>query len=139
MREPERCRWKFVTPSRHADGGATGERLGTPLGPVTGLDVPQGGPCPSHPGESRTGGRVAQVQIKCPQSGLWGWTDVEEDPARWEPAALVGHELVCGICGERHVATRQGLRIPDWSHDPHGQGQEGTDVLTAYDSPRVRS
>jgi hypothetical protein len=58
---------------------------------------------------------MAQVQIRCPNSGLWAWTDLEDDPDQWEPAAVAGRELPCGICGERHIASSRGLRIPDWS------------------------
>jgi hypothetical protein len=58
---------------------------------------------------------MAQVQINCPNSGLWAWTGVEEDPDHWEPASLAGRELPCGICGERHLAAHHALRIPDWS------------------------
>ena len=58
---------------------------------------------------------MALVQIKCPRSGLWGWTDVRVDPRQWDPSSHVGRELACGICGERHVASGRGLRVPPWS------------------------
>jgi len=59
---------------------------------------------------------MALVQIKCPRSGLWAWTDVHVDPGHWDPSSEVGRELACGVCGERHLASSRGLRVPPWSH-----------------------
>ena len=61
------------------------------------------------------GVEMGQVQIRCPHSGLWAWTNVERDRDQWESASLAGRELPCGICGERHTASGLDLRIPDWS------------------------
>lgn len=55
------------------------------------------------------------VQIWCPNSGLWAWTDVEVDRGQWAPSSLAGQELLCGICGERHRASTRGLRVPEWT------------------------
>ena len=58
---------------------------------------------------------MALVQIKCPRSGLWAWTDVRVDPQHWDPSSQVGRELPCDVCGERHLASSPGLRVPPWS------------------------
>jgi hypothetical protein len=58
---------------------------------------------------------MALVQIRCPRSGLWAWTDVRVDPRQWDPSGQVGRELACGICGERHLASSRDLRVPPWS------------------------
>jgi hypothetical protein len=58
---------------------------------------------------------MATIQIRCPNSGLWAWSDLEIDPGLWEPTALAGQKLLCGICGERHTASSRSLRIPPWS------------------------
>jgi len=47
----------------------TGERLRTPLGPVTGLDVLQGGPCPSHPGSREQGAGWRKSRSSVPPAG----------------------------------------------------------------------
>jgi hypothetical protein len=65
----------------------------------------------------QAGGVQALVQIKCPRSGLWAWTDVRVDPRHWDPSSQVGRQLACGVCGDRHLASSRSLRVPPWS-DP---------------------
>jgi hypothetical protein len=58
---------------------------------------------------------VAEVQVRCPNSGLWASTGVEVEPEGWDPKDLVGRPLTCAICGERHEGSTRGLRVPPWA------------------------
>jgi hypothetical protein len=78
---------------------------------------------------------VAGVQIRCPNSGLWAWTDVDVDPTRWDPASLSGRQLHCKICGDPHLASSRGLRIPDWTESSLTQAPHAFDAGSHQRTP----
>jgi hypothetical protein len=96
--------------------GAEARTLGASGPPIVRLGGGTGrGPISGVAFVSVAGGAMTLVQIKCPRSGLWAWTDVRVDPQRWDPSSQEGRELACGICGERHLASSRALRVPPWS------------------------
>ena len=58
---------------------------------------------------------MAQVQIRCPNSGLWASVGLEVDPARWPDVHVSGEPSTCGVCGETHAWTKREARLVDWS------------------------
>jgi hypothetical protein len=58
---------------------------------------------------------MAQVQIKCPNSGMWASVGIETEADQWEAMRAANESLDCGICGETHVWSKREARLVDWS------------------------
>jgi hypothetical protein len=58
---------------------------------------------------------MVEVQVRCPNSGLWASTGEPVGSGQWQPADFAGREVVCGICGDRHVCSMRGVRVPPWA------------------------
>jgi hypothetical protein len=58
---------------------------------------------------------VVEVQVRCPNSGLWAATGVEVEAEGWDPKELVGQLLACAVCGEPHEGSTRSIRVPPWA------------------------
>jgi hypothetical protein len=58
---------------------------------------------------------MAQVQIKCPNSGLWASIGVSADQPGWDEVAGFSSST-CGVCGETHTWTKDDARVVDWTY-----------------------
>jgi hypothetical protein len=58
---------------------------------------------------------MAQVQIRCPNSGLWASIGLEVDAQVWDAMAVSGESSRCGVCGDTHTWSKREARLVDWS------------------------
>jgi hypothetical protein len=58
---------------------------------------------------------MAQVQIRCPRSGLWASIGLEVDPEHWPGVEAYMEVATCGVCGDTHTWSKREARIVDWS------------------------
>jgi hypothetical protein len=58
---------------------------------------------------------MAQVQIKCPNSGLWASIGISVHPERWDEFEPQSPVAVCGVCEETHAWCKREARLVDWA------------------------
>jgi hypothetical protein len=58
---------------------------------------------------------MAQVQIKCPNSGLWASIGLSAEPEQWDELEIRSRTSVCGVCGEMHTWAKGDARLVDWA------------------------
>jgi len=58
---------------------------------------------------------MAQVQIKCPTSGLWASIGMPADQQCLDQMELGAQSSVCGVCGETHIWSKADARLVDWA------------------------
>ena len=61
------------------------------------------------------GGTMAQVQIRCPNSGLWASVGLEVDDQEWHQMPVSDELSTCGVCGETHRWSKHEARLVSWS------------------------
>ena len=64
---------------------------------------------------SSKGEIMAQVQIKCPNSGLGASVGVEVDAERWESMRVDRESSTCGVCADDHEWSKREARLVDWA------------------------
>lgn len=64
---------------------------------------------------------MAQVQIRCPNSGLWASIGWEVDDEAWSTMHVSNESSACGVCGESHTWSKHEARLVDWSWAPRGR------------------
>jgi len=58
---------------------------------------------------------MAQVQIRCPNSGLWASIGMQVDDERWQTMQVCNQGSTCGVCGETHTWSKHEARLVNWS------------------------
>jgi hypothetical protein len=58
---------------------------------------------------------MAQVQIRCPNSGLWASSGMEVDEEHWPTLQVSNESSPCGVCGETHRWSKHEARLVNWS------------------------
>ena len=58
---------------------------------------------------------MAQVQIRCPNSGLWASVGLRAEPDEWETMDVSPGLSSCGVCGEPHSWSKRDARLVDWA------------------------
>lgn len=58
---------------------------------------------------------MAQVQIKCPNSGLWASVGLSAEPEQWDELEIQSQAAVCRVCGEQHTWSKREARLVDWA------------------------
>lgn len=63
---------------------------------------------------------MAQIQIKCPNSGLWASVGRSVDAQDWDDLEIGSEVSSCGICGEPHFWSKREARVVDWAWSAEG-------------------
>ena len=56
---------------------------------------------------------MAQVQIRCPNSGLWASIGMEVDAECWPTMQVSNESSTCGVCGETHTWDKMDAFLGD--------------------------
>jgi hypothetical protein len=58
---------------------------------------------------------MAQVQIRCPNSGLWASIGISAEDDTWGELEARFEVAACGVCGETHLWSKEDARLVDWA------------------------